>query len=166
MNAITCPNAADHTVVPVGYVERAEDAWRRLARGELAARCPGCGLFAVWALPPGVFPDDAPVAVVLPANATRAIGLRRVPPKELPKPVWVSSNGPVWPSRRAIAAPSREWRVLSVTGSEAMLLRPRQRHWCAELFDAEGRRAIRPASSPVLDVARTREAFETWAGAR
>lgn len=39
---------AAHTVVPSGYVERAEDAERRAAHGEVQSRCPACGLWAVW----------------------------------------------------------------------------------------------------------------------
>lgn len=40
--------ACDHTPVPAGYLERAEDAVRRWAAGEVQRQCQGCGLWAVW----------------------------------------------------------------------------------------------------------------------
>lgn len=39
---------AAHTAVPSGYLERAEDAERRVAHGEVQSRCPACGLWVVW----------------------------------------------------------------------------------------------------------------------
>lgn len=47
-NAEECPARHRHTYVPVGYVERAEDAERRLREGQEVRQCATCGLWAIW----------------------------------------------------------------------------------------------------------------------
>ena len=48
-----CPDGSRHTPTPAGYIEGAEDAERRIARGETQHQCPTCGLWAIWRLPCG-----------------------------------------------------------------------------------------------------------------
>ena len=44
-----CPDRGRlHTPVPEGYIERSEDAERRLAKGQSQHRCPTCGFWATW----------------------------------------------------------------------------------------------------------------------
>jgi hypothetical protein len=43
-----CPDVGNHTPVPSGYLERAEDAERRVARGQYSERCQTCGFWAIW----------------------------------------------------------------------------------------------------------------------
>ena len=43
-----CPNAANHTPCPDGYMQRI--AWvDRMEKTHKATRCPGCGKWVVWA---------------------------------------------------------------------------------------------------------------------
>jgi hypothetical protein len=42
-----CPNAAEHTDGPSGYVAWFEWA-ARAAKKSKQTRCPGCGLFKIW----------------------------------------------------------------------------------------------------------------------
>jgi hypothetical protein len=43
-----CPDENKHTTMPAGYVDRAEDADRRMALGQTQHQCPTCGLWAIW----------------------------------------------------------------------------------------------------------------------
>jgi hypothetical protein len=43
----TCPNAAEHTNGPSGYVAWQEWA-KRMKTTHRQVKCPGCGLFKVW----------------------------------------------------------------------------------------------------------------------
>lgn len=47
-NADTCPNAANHTQQPSGYVDWNRDCEAREARGEVQTQCPACGLWVIW----------------------------------------------------------------------------------------------------------------------
>ncbi len=42
-----CPNEAQHTPHPRGYLAHGEWA-EGMARTHRQVRCPGCGLFAIW----------------------------------------------------------------------------------------------------------------------
>lgn len=45
--SIACPNAADHTPLPSGYLER--DEWmERMHKTHRQIKCEGCGLYAIW----------------------------------------------------------------------------------------------------------------------
>jgi len=44
---LACPNIADHTPSPRGYVEW--HGWAaRMQRTHVTRRCPGCGLYKIW----------------------------------------------------------------------------------------------------------------------
>jgi hypothetical protein len=53
-----CPNLANHTPMPDGYLARQERA-EELMRTHRQTRCPGCGLWAIWV------PKGQPATVVM-----------------------------------------------------------------------------------------------------
>jgi hypothetical protein len=42
-----CPNLANHTPLPDGYIERRWEM-ERLGRKHTQTKCPDCGLWAIW----------------------------------------------------------------------------------------------------------------------
>lgn len=46
-----CPNAAEHTPQPAGYLAWHYWAGRMYRAGHRQRRCPGCGLLAIWVGP-------------------------------------------------------------------------------------------------------------------
>lgn len=47
MNSEECPNIANHTRCPDGYVARADWAYRK-GRRHKVIQCPECGLWVIW----------------------------------------------------------------------------------------------------------------------
>lgn len=47
-NNAPCPNEAEHTDGPAGYVAWHEWAARMARTGHAQKRCPGCGLYKIW----------------------------------------------------------------------------------------------------------------------
>lgn len=52
MNKQDCPNIANHTPTPDGYIEW-HDWTERAAKVAEQKRCDGCGLWAIWEPKPG-----------------------------------------------------------------------------------------------------------------
>lgn len=46
-NHTTCPNQAEHTDLPEGYLFRHEWANKKVQTHD-QCQCPGCGLWAIW----------------------------------------------------------------------------------------------------------------------